>query len=284
MDCCVDSMSGMTSQGSMGAIVNAVRGTALDTGIQQKALSEYNSFWELTRRQYAPFECTTTMRSGNSDVFLHEIPGGQYTNLQFQSVALNLADKFAQVCENYRQANIALGDIIKVRRGSGLNERIQVTPSSKVTGDLTQVMTQRGINSAEELVKNADEITFPNSVVEFFEGKLGQPYGGFPTELREKVLRGKKTLDGRPGASLSPMDFDKVDAELAKKFEGKKFDEYERMSSIMFPLPFAEMVKFREEYGPVDKISTDVYFAGPEEFKEYEVGGGQGGRLIDTHV
>ena len=114
MDCAIDSMSGMTSQGSMGAVVNALRGSEKDTGIEQKALSEYNNYWEQTRRAYAPFECTQAMRSGNSDVFEHEIPGGQYTNLQFQSVALNLGNKFPQVCENYRQANLALGDVIKV--------------------------------------------------------------------------------------------------------------------------------------------------------------------------
>ena len=176
VDCAVDSMSGMTSQPSLGAVVACLQGTELDTGFNLADISKYSSYWEQTRTQYAPFECTKTMRSGNADVYLHEIPGGQYTNLQFQAYSLGLGDQFEMVKEKYREANLLLGDIVKV------------TPSSKIVGDLAQFMVQNKL-SAEDVRQQAGSLSFPSSVIEFLQGLIGQPYQGFPEPLRSDILK-----------------------------------------------------------------------------------------------
>ena len=165
VDVAVDSMSGMTSQPSMGAVVASLQGSDLDTGLELDKVSAYSAYWEQTRTLYAPFECTVTMKSGNADVYLNEIPGGQYTNLQFQAFSLGLGDQFEEIKKAYRQANMLLGDIVKV------------TPSSKTVGDLAQFMVQNKL-SAQEVVDRAEELSFPKSVVEFMQGCLGEPYGG----------------------------------------------------------------------------------------------------------
>ncbi|KAJ8671632.1 hypothetical protein QAD02_002891, partial [Eretmocerus hayati] len=170
VDVAVDSMSGMTSQPSMGAMVAILQGSPHDTGFNLKDISEYSAFWEQTRTLYAPFECTVTMKSGNADVYLNEIPGGQYTNLQFQAYSLGLGEFFEDVKKAYREANILLGDIIKV------------TPSSKVVGDLAQFMVQNKL-SPEKVLDEAEELSFPRSVIEFLQGAIGEPYQGFPEPL-----------------------------------------------------------------------------------------------------
>ena len=157
VDVAVDSMSGMTSQPSMGALVSALKGTELDTGVSLRNVSEYSAYWEQTRTLYAPFECTVTMKSGNADVYENEIPGGQYTNLQFQAYTLGLGTKFENIKKAYAEANKLLGDIIKV------------TPSSKVVGDLAQFMVQNKL-SARDVEERAEELSFPSSVVEFMQG------------------------------------------------------------------------------------------------------------------
>ncbi|CAG2183556.1 unnamed protein product, partial [Oppiella nova] len=150
VDVAVDSMSGMTSQPSMGALVASLAGTPLDTGLKLPHISDYSAYWEQTRTLYAPFECTTTMKSGNADVYLNEIPGGQYTNLQFQAYSLGLEKQFEAIKKAYAEANILLGDIIKV------------TPSSKVVGDLAQFMVQNQL-SARDVEDRAEELSFPSS-------------------------------------------------------------------------------------------------------------------------
>lgn len=174
VDVAVDSMSGLTSQPSMGAIIASLQGTPLDTNIELPKVSEYSAYWEQTRTLYAPFECTTTMKSGNADVYLNEIPGGQYTNLQFQAYSLGLGDFFEDVKKAYREANLLLGDLVKV------------TPSSKVVGDLAQFLVQNKL-TIKEVEERAEELSFPKSVVEFLQGAIGHPYGGFPEPFRSKV-------------------------------------------------------------------------------------------------
>lgn len=174
VDVAVDSMSGMTSQPSMGAIVASLQGTENDTGIHLRQVSDYSAYWEQTRTLYAPFECAVTMKSGNADVYENEIPGGQYTNLQFQAFSLGLGTQFEKVKRAYRDANLLLGDIIKV------------TPASKVVGDLAQFMVQNKL-SAKDVEERAEELSFPSSVVEFMQGFIGEPHGGFPEPLKSKV-------------------------------------------------------------------------------------------------
>jgi pyruvate carboxylase len=148
-----------------------LRYTCVFLGLDLDVVSAYSAFWEQTRMLYGPFECTSTMRSGNADVYQHEIPGGQYTNLQFQAYSLGLGDQFELVKARYKDANEILGDIVKV------------TPSSKVVGDLAQFMVQNNL-SKEMVLEKASELSFPNSVVEYLQGQIGQPYGGFPEPFR----------------------------------------------------------------------------------------------------
>ena len=232
VDLAVDSMSGMTSQPSMGAFVASLQGSDIDTGYDLQKISAYSAFWEQTRTLYGPFECTKTMRSGNADVYLHEIPGGQYTNLQFQAYSLGLGDQFEQVKQKYREANQLLGDIVKV------------TPSSKIVGDLAQFMVQNNL-SAEEVKSKAANLSFPTSVIEFFQGLIGQPYGGFPEPLRSDILQNLPKVDGRPGETMEPLNFDKLKTDLSKQFE--RISDYDVMSAAMYPKEAKDFFKFRQQ-------------------------------------
>uniref|UniRef100_A0A915D2Z9 Pyruvate carboxylase n=1 Tax=Ditylenchus dipsaci TaxID=166011 RepID=A0A915D2Z9_9BILA len=169
----VASMLECAKAAKYGAIVAALEGTPLDTGLDLDNISKYNAFWEITRQLYQPFECSITMKSGNSDVYKHAIPGGQYTNLQFQAFSLGLGEKFDEVKKLYIEANLALGDIIKV------------TPSSKVVGDLAQFMVQNKL-TRETLLEKAEDLSFPKSVVQFMQGEMGQPTYGFPSHCGQK--------------------------------------------------------------------------------------------------
>ncbi|EFP05831.1 hypothetical protein GCK72_018113 [Caenorhabditis remanei] len=257
VDAAVDSMSGMTSQPSMGAIVASLQGTKHDTGLSLDDISKYSAYWESARQFYAPFESATTMKSGNADVYKHEIPGGQYTNLQFQAFSLGLGPQFDDVKRMYREANLVLGDIIKV------------TPSSKIVGDLAQFMVQNGL-TRETLVDRADDLSFPKSVVDFMQGNVGQPPYGFPEPLRTKVLRGKPKVDGRPGENAKPVDLDAVKVELEEK-HGRPLSEEDVMSYSMFPSVFDEFETFRQQYGPVDKLPTRLFLTGLDIAEEVDV-------------
>ncbi|XP_062128742.1 pyruvate carboxylase, mitochondrial-like isoform X2 [Drosophila sulfurigaster albostrigata] len=256
VDVAVDSMSGMTSQPSMGAVVASLQGTPLDTQLSLNDVSEYSAYWEQTRTLYGPFECTTTMRSGNADVYLNEIPGGQYTNLQFQAFSLGLGDFFEDVKKAYREANFLLGDIIKV------------TPSSKVVGDLAQFMVQNHLTS-DQVLERAEELSFPKSVLEYLQGYIGIPYGGFPEPLRSRVLKDMPRIEGRPGAKMEPLDFDKLKAEL--KESHSNITDRDVVSAALYPQVTNEYLHYREQYGPVDKLDTRIFLSGPKVGEEFEV-------------
>ncbi|XP_065159074.1 pyruvate carboxylase, mitochondrial isoform X3 [Atheta coriaria] len=259
VDVAVDSMSGLTSQPSMGAIVAALRGTALDTGIDLSTVSDYSAFWEQTRTLYAPFECTTTMKSGNADVYSNEIPGGQYTNLQFQAYSLGLGDHFEDIKKAYAEANQLLGDIIKV------------TPSSKVVGDLAQFMVQNQLKPQDVLDK-AEELSLPKSVVEYLQGWIGQPYGGFPEPFRSKVLRNMPRIEGRPGASMEPLDFGKLKDELRASVPADfPVTDKDIMSAALYPKVTKDFLSFVSEYGPVTHLDTRMFLTGPKVGEEFEV-------------
>lgn len=258
VDVAVDSMSGMTSQPSMGAVVASLNDSDLDTRMNLSDVSDYSAYWEQARTLYSPFECTVTMKSGNADVYLNEIPGGQYTNLQFQAYSLGLGEQFEQVKKAYREANLLLGDIIKV------------TPSSKTVGDLAQFMVQNNL-SGKDVEERAEELSFPMSVVEYFQGYLGEPYGGFPEPLRTKVLKGLPTVDGRPGASMEPLDFDEIKENLKQSKYGIRILDTHVMSAALYPEVTKNFLKFRSENGPVDKLETRKFFVGPKVAEDFEV-------------
>ncbi|GLH13492.1 Uncharacterized protein GBIM_18045 [Gryllus bimaculatus] len=196
------------------------------------------------------------MKSGNADVYLNEIPGGQYTNLQFQAYSLGLGDFFEDVKKAYREANLLLGDIIKV------------TPSSKVVGDLAQFMVQNKLTSAD-VMEQAEELSFPRSVVEFLQGNIGEPYGGFPEPFRSRVLKAMPRVQGRPGASMPPLDLGALKTDLASRHPD--ISDRDVMSAALYPKVTEDFLTFRDKYGPVDKLDTRIFLTGPKVGEEFEV-------------
>ncbi|XP_061200448.1 pyruvate carboxylase, mitochondrial [Neopsephotus bourkii] len=257
VDVAVDAMAGMTSQPSMGALVACARGTPLDTGISLEKVFEYSEYWEGARALYAAFDCTATMKSGNADVYENEIPGGQYTNLHFQAHAMGLGHKFKEVKKAYAEANKLLGDLIKV------------TPSSKVVGDLAQFMVQNGL-SREEVEARADELSFPLSVVEFLQGYIGTPPGGFPEPFRSRVLKELPRIEGRPGASLPPLDFEALAQDLGSRHGAPPSPE-DLLSAALYPKVYDEFRTFTSTFGPVSCLGTRLFLEGPAIAEEFEV-------------
>eukprot|EP00923_Selenidium_pygospionis_P030151 GHVN01053549.1.p1 GENE.GHVN01053549.1~~GHVN01053549.1.p1 ORF type:complete len:1100 (+),score=200.78 GHVN01053549.1:305-3604(+) len=248
VDVAMDSLSGLTSQPSIGAVVAGMAFTDKDTGFDIEKLSEFSDYWEKVRRHYSPFDCTSTLKATSSDVYQHEIPGGQFTNLHMQAWSMGLAEKWPEIKHAYKEANQLLGDIIKV------------TPSSKIVGDLAQFMVQNEI-TAENALEKADSLSFPQSVVEYFQGYIGQPPFGFPEPLRSKVLKGQKVIEGRPGSSLSPVDWDNVKNSLEER-HNRKFRTADLVSSVVYPQVFDEYQDFVKEYGDVSILPSAEYFTG----------------------
>jgi len=248
VDAAVDSMSGTTSQPSMGAIVASMHKTGLATGIELNELQHLIDYWEELRGVYRPFE--SGQLSGSADVYINEIPGGQYTNLQFQARSLGLAGQWSKIKKTYAQADQLLGHIIKV------------TPTSKVVGDLAQFMVQNNL-SPDEVKAQAATLNFPSSVIEFLRGELGEPIGGFPEPFRSDVLKARKItpITGRPGASMEPLDFDKLREELVEK-HGAIINDTHVMSAAMYPKVFDEFMEHRQRFGDVSTIPTREFIDG----------------------
>lgn len=272
IDASVDSMSGMTAQPSMGALVAALESEGVDTGISGSGITALSEYWESVRPQYAPFECTVTMRSGSADVYEHQIPGGQYTNLHFQAFSMGQADQWPAIKKAYREANLMLGDIVKV------------TPSSKVVGDLALFMVQNGLETEADVLAQADTLSFPSSVIEFFQGFLGQPVGGFPEPLRSKVLKTGTAaafppVDGRPGADLAPYDFVKEKKKLEYLY-GKSITDKDVLSHALYPAVYKEYMEFKGEYGQVDFLPSFAFFSAMRIAEEIKVSAGKGKDFI----
>lgn len=230
VDVAIDSMSGTTSQPSLGAFVASVAGTPLSTNLDLTKIAALNEYWEECRNMYAPFE--SGQYTGSSDVYDHEMPGGQLTNLLYQSKQLGLAGQWGNIKRSYAAANRILGDIVKV------------TPSSKVVGDLAQFMVANKLTE-ETVLKNAEKLNFPESVIEYLQGYLGIPHGGFPEPFRSQVLKGRRLpsgaecFTGRPGAELPPLDFAKTVRTMKDKF-GEMAREVDVQSYVMYPKVFSE--------------------------------------------
>lgn len=257
VDAATDSMSGCTSQPSLGAIVASLQNTRFDTGLQLPVLNKYNHYWEETRQLYAPFESSTTMKSGNSDVYINEIPGGQYTNLQFQAYSNGLGDQFREIKNAYAEANHLFGDLVKV------------TPSSKVVGDMAQFMVNNNLSAADVEAKAAD-LSFPESVYEMMQGSLGYPEGGFPESLRTNMLQGREKIEGRPGANLADLDLDQTVTMLNNKFN-INCTKKDAISWALYPKVTEDFIKFRKQYGPVDRINTKNFLGVSSIGEEFDV-------------
>jgi len=256
VDCAIDSMSGTTSQPSMGAIVNSLVGSELDTGINPELILPLNDYWEKTRALYGQFEATDSLKSSSSDVYHHEMPGGQYTNLKFQAESLGLGDEWDKVKIAYAAANRALGDIVKV------------TPSSKVVGDLAQFMVQNNLDE-KTVVERAEELSFPGSVVEFMQGLIGQPPHGFPEPFRTRVLKGKSAVEGRPGASLPPLNLAELEGRLVEKYGKNQIDKRDVLSAALYPKVFDEYRSHIDKFGTgIPDLPTTAFWNPLEEDEE----------------
>ncbi len=255
VDAAIASMSGSTSQPNLNSLVAALEHTPRATGLDLAALNELSDYWEQVRTYYKPFD--TAPLTGSAQVYLHEMPGGQFTNLKEQAAAMGLAHRWNEIARTYAEVNQLFGDIVKV------------TPSSKVVGDMTMFLVTRGIRAAEVL-NLPSGTAFPASVVDMLAGGLGQPPGGWPKKLQRVVLGERKAITGRPGASVPPVNFRRVRAELEGKLRHPPSDE-EVLSYLMYPQVFLDFVNVRKEFSDLSVLPTPAFFYGLKPGEEITV-------------
>ena len=269
VDGAIDAMSGLTSQPSLGSIVEALRHGPRDSGIDPAKLRLLSSYWEQVRRLYAAFE--SDIRSGASEVYVHGMPGGQYTNLREQARSLGIdAAHWPDVAQAYADVNEMFGDIVKV------------TPTSKVVGDMALLMVTSGLTPRQVLDPQVD-VPFPASVVQLFRGDLGQPYGGFPQALQRKVLKGAPPLTERPGAQMPPADLDAERANIQQKVSRPVTDD-DLASYLMYPRVWLDYAAERAQYGDVGILPSSVFFYGMDPGQEVTVELERGKTLIVRYV
>ena len=258
------SMSGGTSQVNLNTLVESLRFSPRDSQLNTDALTELSEYWKAARQFYAPFESESLVAAG--DLYQHEMPGGQYTNLYQQAKALGLSDQWSDVCKRYAQANQLLGDIVKV------------TPTSKAVGDLALFMVANQL-SAEDVVSGTREIDYPGSVLDLVGGMMGQPPGGFPTQAKKSILKNNPEVIQRPGETLPPTDLNAIGVQLKSKM-GRDATMREIVTSALYPKVFDEYVKHVRSYGDVSLIPTSAFFFGPSIGEEFFVDIEPGKRLI----
>jgi pyruvate carboxylase len=255
VDAAFGAMSTLTSQPNLEAIVAAMAFQERDTGLDFDKLLDHTYYWEDVRSYYAPFE--SGMKASAADVYIHEIPGGQYSNLRPQAESMGLGDRLPELKRMYATVNEMMGDIVKV------------TPSSKIVGDFALFMLTNNL-TPKDVMERGKELHFPESVIGYFAGDIGQPTGGFPKALQEIVLRGRKAITGRPGDSLPPVDFAVVKAEVEKKI-GRAASPQDVLSYLMYPKVFVDFAAHEKSYSDVSSVPTDVFFYGLERGGETEV-------------
>jgi pyruvate carboxylase len=269
VDGAIDALSGLTSQPNLGSIVEALRHGERDPRVDPDRLRLISGYWEQVRRGYVAFE--SDIRAGASEVYLHGMPGGQYTNLREQARSLGIDEhRWPEVARAYADVNDMLGDIIKV------------TPTSKVVGDMAIMMVTSGLTK-EAVLDPAVDVAFPESLVQLLRGELGQPLGGFPEGLQKKVLAGRQPLRVRPGELLPPADLDAERTALEAKL-GRSITEYELASHLMYPKVFADYAADRAAFGDVGILPTSVFFYGMQPGEEINVDLERGKTLIVRYV
>ena len=247
-DGAVASMSGQTSQPNLNSIVAALRHTRRDTGLDPDALNEFSDYWEVVREYYAPFD--TGLKFGTPEVYLHEMPGGQFTNLKEQAESMGLGARWREIARTYADVNMAFGDIVKV------------TPSSKVVGDMAIFLVNHNMTMKQfEGLTPDHNLTLPTSVIEMFQGSLGEPQAGWPKKLQKIVLRGQKAQRGRPGAHLPRVDLEEA-AATAEKRIGRRPSRDETLSYLMYPDVFVRFAKASQTFGNVDVLPTPAFYFG----------------------
>ncbi|MGO4917206.1 pyruvate carboxylase [Pseudogemmobacter sp. W21_MBD1_M6] len=249
VDAAMDAFSGGTSQPCLGSIVEALAHTDRDTGIDPLVIRQISDYWEAVRGQYAAFE--SGIPAPASEVYLHEMPGGQFTNLKAQARSLGLEERWHEVARTYADVNRMFGDIVKV------------TPSSKVVGDMALLMVSQGLTRAQ-VEDPATDVSFPESVIDMMRGSLGQPPGGFPAAIQKKILKGEKPSTDRPGKHLPPVDIEATRADLSQQLDGYTVDNEDLNGYLMYPKVFLDYMGRHRLYGPVRALPTQTFFYGME--------------------
>jgi len=255
VDAALSSISGLTSQPNLNALVATLKGTERDPQVNERGLQQLANYWETVRDYYAPFE--SGLKSGTAEVYHHEIPGGQYSNYKPQVAGLGLLDRWEECKEMYHKVNLLFGDLVKV------------TPSSKIVGDMAMFLVKNNLEPEDVFTQGAD-LAFPESVVGFFKGMIGQPYQGFPQELQKIILKGAEPITCRPGELLEPADFEAERATAASKV-GHSVSDQDLMSYIMYPAVWTEFDKYRQEFSDVSVIPTPIFFYGLEPGQETSI-------------
>ncbi len=265
VDLAISSMSGSTSQPNLNSVVAALQRTPRDTQLDLAALDEFSDYWENVLPYYKPFD--TAPRAGTAEVYLHEMPGGQYTNLKEQAAGMGLSQRWPEIARTYREVNDLFGDIVKV------------TPSSKVVGDMAMFCITRGIKPKDILNLEPGTTPFPESVIDMLMGGLGQPLGGWPKKLQKVVLGNKKPLTKRPGAGLKPLDLQKARGEIEAKI-GRKVSDDDLYDYLMYPEVFTEFARFARDYSDVSVLPTPAFFYGLKPDEEISIDIEEGKTLI----
>ena len=264
IDAAMDAFSGNTAQPCLGSIVAALGGTERDTGLSPEAIRRISFYWEAVRNQYAAFE--SDLKGPASEVYLHEMPGGQFTNLKEQARSLGLETRWHRVAQTYADVNRMFGDIVKV------------TPSSKVVGDMALMMVSQDMSVADVMNPKKD-IAFPDSVVAMMHGDLGQPPSGWPKDIQQRVLKDKSPITVRPGSLIADADLD-AERKAAEEKIDRKLTNQEFASYLMYPKVFADFAATQEMYGPVSMLPTPSYFYGIEQEDEVLVDLERGKTLV----
>lgn len=264
VDTAFNSMSGLTSNPALNSVISALENTKRDTDIRNEDVQKISDYWGAVRPIYKEYE--SDLKSGATEIYQFEIPGGQYSNLKPQVESFGLGHRFHEVKSMFKSVNDLLGDIVKV------------TPSSKMVGDLAIFMVKNDL-SAENICERGKDLAFPDSVVDYFKGMMGQPEGGFPVELQKVVLKGEEAITCRPGELLPPEDFDRIIKELKDHYDIDA-DMQAALSYSLYPKVFEGYLKFKEEYGDISRMGSDVFFHGIAEGETCEIEIGRGKILI----
>ena len=266
VDVATSAMSSATSQPSMSSLYYALVDGPRTPNLNIDKVQQINHYWEDVRKFYGPFE--NGISAPQTEVYAHEMPGGQYSNLQQQAKAVGLEEKWEDIKDQYAEVNLLFGDIVKV------------TPSSKVVGDMALFMVQNNLSN-EDIYQRGRDLSYPESVISFFKGDLGQPTGGFPSELKDIILNGRESIDVRPGSLAKPVDFEQVKAEL-KEIVGFEPSQKDVISYIMYPQVFVDYCKMNDSFGDVELLDTVTFFQGMRIGETIEVNIEKGKTLIIT--
>ncbi len=246
VDCALSGMSGLTSQPSLNALCAALQGNPRSPALDLEAMNELANYWESVRDLYYPFE--SGLKASTAEVYEHEMPGGQYSNLRPRAIQLGLGERWQEIKRKYREVNDALGDVIKV------------TPTSKTVADFAMFLVQNDL-SVDDAIAKADKLDFPQSLVDFLAGKIGQPYGGFPQRLQKAVLKGRPALTDRAGEHLEPHDFDASGKRLSARL-GRAPLETELLSDALYPQVFDDYLRHEDMFGDVSILPTPAFLYG----------------------